>query len=791
MIKQARWIAPAGVEDMKPCHFLAIKEFDINEVPEELLLQLTCDGNYLLEVNRQTVGRGPARGTRSVAFYDEYDISGFLHRGRNQVAILVNCMNINAQATWPITPALRAAIGSTYLSDESWATYVCDHEFPVGGPMYTGQSGFAQYRDMNFDFHLALPERAVTIAIAETSPLVAKELRKRDIPMPLETTVLPADIAAAAEVPPCDLNCMEFARINTSEAHLPLPENSESILSRLTLPGREAITLPDVKNIALVIDFAKEVSGRVEIVIDAPAGSVADIVYEEELYQGDRLRADHTHTNPTYQFCDRCILREGRQTIGNLIMERGFRMVQLTLRNLSRPAKIYSIRAVDVRYPFAPRAQFFSSDYQLNRLWECAIETISACTTDIFTDCPWRERLFYCNDMVIENRVALKLFGDPAIHKRALRMVFSQKRKDGLFTSTSPSMIDEIPEGKTNFHVILSGNLTLAISVLDYYLHTGDKEMVRECFGQLKKMLDTFKSWKDERGIITPPVKYWNFVDWSFELNGMELNGKPTSLLNFLYIIAAGAFNRLAGAIGEEVLESNDELERICRNSVETFYSEKDGFFLNSTADITAPDAYLSALGVPPEKGFVIDRSSRLAHALALLAGADPALCGRFADESLLTPELYYGIFLLVGYEKAQEPLAALRYIRTHWGKMLDSGTPTLWENGVHKIGKAGFGGSASLCHGFSSSPAAFLQTVILGVAPLAPGFTRFKFAPQCADLSFAKGVIPTPAGSIRVQWEKKDGLLLASIHVPSGCTAETEQGILTAGEHTLTLKAQ
>jgi hypothetical protein len=536
----------------------------------------------------------------------------------------------------------------------------------------------------------------------------------------------------------------------------------------------------------MVIDFAKEVSGRVEIVLDAPAGSVADIVYEEELYLGDRLRADHTHTNPTYQFCDRCVLREGKQNIGNLIMERGFRMVQLTLRNLSRPAKIYSITAFDVRYPFAPRAQFFSSDYQLNRLWETAKETISACTTDIFTDCPWRERLFYCNDMVIENRVALKLFGDPAIHKRALRMVFSQKRKDGLFTSTSPSMIDEIPEGKTNFHVILSGNLTLSISVLDYYLHTGDNEMVKECFAQLKKMLETFKSWKDERGIITPPLKYWNFVDWSFELNGMELNGKPTSLLNFLYIISARAFLQLARAIGETPVESEEELERICRNSVETFYSAKDGFFLNSTKDITAADAYLSALGVPPEKGFKIDRSSRLAHALALLAGADPALCGKIADESLLPPELYYGIFLLDGYEKSGDVQSALHYIRTHWGKMLDSGTPTLWENGVHKIGKAGFGGSASLCHGFSSSPAAFLQTVILGVSPLAPGFARFKFAPQSADLSFAKGVIPTPCGSIRVEWKKSGNQLEVSLHVPQNCIAETPQGILSAGDHKL-----
>ena len=786
MINQAKWIAPAGVEDMKPCHFLALKEFEIKAIPASLIMQLTCDGNYLLEINGQIIGRGPARGTRSVAFYDEYDIAGYLHCGLNQAAVLVNCMNIDAQATWPITPALRAAIGETVLSDESWTTFVCADEFPVGGPMYTGQSGFAQYRNMNFDYHLALPEKARTVIVPETSPLVKKELRKRDIPMTLETPVLPADITGAAEVPPCDLDCMEFARINTSETRMPLPENSEAVLSNLTLPGREPVTLPDVKNISMVIDFAKEVSGRVEIVLDAPAGSVADIVYEEELYQGDRLRADHTHTNPTYQFCDRCVLREGKQNIGNLIMERGFRMVQLTLRNLSRPAKIYSITAFYVRYPFAPRAQFFSSDYQLNRLWETAKETISACTTDIFTDCPWRERLFYCNDMVIENRVALKLFGDPAIHKRALRMVFSQKRKDGLFTSTSPSMIDEIPEGKTNFHVILSGNLTLSISVLDYYLHTGDKEMVKECFGQLKKMLETFKSWKDERGIITPPLKYWNFVDWSFELNGMELNGKPTSLLNFLYIISARAFLQLARAIGETPVESEEELERICRNSVETFYSAKDGFFLNSTKDITAADAYLSALGVPPEKGFKIDRSSRLAHALALLAGADPALCGKIADESLLPPELYYGIFLLDGYEKSGDVQSALHYIRTHWGKMLDSGTPTLWENGVHKIGKAGFGGSASLCHGFSSSPAAFLQTVILGVSPLAPGFARFKFAPQSADLSFAKGVIPTPCGSIRVEWKKSGNQLEVSLHVPQNCIAETPQGILSAGDHKL-----
>ena len=302
-----------------------------------------------------------------------------------------------------------------------------------------------------------------------------------------------------------------------------------------------------------------------------------------------------------------------------------------------------------------------------------------------------------------------------------------------------------------------------------------------------KKMLETFKSWKDDRGIITPPLKYWNFVDWSFELNGMAFNGKPSCLLNFLYILSCRALLYLAGAIGEIPVESESELQRICKNSVAEFYSEKDGVFLNSTVDTAASKEVLTALGVvPPAEGTPIGKSSRLAHALALLAGADPELCRGMSDETLLAPELYYGIFLLDGYSSVRDCRGALAYIRKFWGEMLDSGTPTLWENGVHKKGKAGFGGSASLCHGFSTSPAAFLQSSILGVSPLAPGFTRFKFAPECADLKFARGVVPTPYGSIRVAWEVVDGKVNSTLHVPENCAAETPAGEFGAGDHLL-----
>ena len=791
MINKALWIAPAGAENLKPCWFLARRKVTFNAVPESLPLQITCDGNYLLEINGMTIGRGPARGNRQTAFFDQYETAKYFHPGENTISILSICMNINAMSTFPITPAVRMALGDILVTDLEWETYLCTAEFPTGGPSFTRQSGFAEWRNLNFDHHITLPERAQTIEVAADSPLQKKNLCRRDVPMPLETIVLPADIPAAALVPPADLSRTDFAKLNTAEEHLPLPEDAGKIFAALLNETDVALPLPESNGgVTFVIDFAKEVSGRVEIELTAPAGSVADIVYEEELYQGDRLRADHTHTSPDYQFCDRNVLRSGRQTVGNLIMERGFRMVQLTLRNLTAPVVIHSIKAVDVRYPFAPRGQFFCSDYQLNRLWETAKETISACTTDIFTDCPWRERLFYCNDMVIENRTALKIFGDPAIHKRAFRMVFSQKRSDGLFTSISPSTLGDIPDGATNFNVILSGNLTLTMSVLDYYMHTGDLDMVKEALPPLRKMLMTFKSWKDDKGILHPPLKYWNFIDWSFELNGMAFSGKATSLLNFLYIISCKAFLKLADYAGEEPVESAAGLQKILDGSISEFYSPEKERFINTTADPAASFDELIKLGVPPEKDFPVSNFSRLAQAMALIAGADKKLCSGIADESLLVPELYYGIFLLDGYEILQDTDGALAYIRKHWGSMLDSGTPTLWENGVHKIGKAGFGGSASLCHGFSSSPAAFLQSVILGVAPTAPGFREFKFAPVTADVKFASGNVPTPCGSIRAKWQKEGNLITATLHVPAGCTAHTPAGTFTAGAHSFSWHA-
>ena len=99
----------------------------------------------------------------------------------------------------------------------------------------------------------------------------------------------------------------------------------------------------------------------------------------------------------------------------------------------------------------------------------------------------------------------------------------------------------------------------------------------------------------------------------------------------------------------------------------------------------------------------------------------------------------------------------ALSHIRAHWGKMIKTGTPTLWEIGVYPVytEKRDAESAHSLCHGFCTTPVNYFQTAILGVRPISPGFGTFEAILEAHDLEFAEGSIPTPKGNFKISVNK------------------------------------
>ena len=159
----------------------------------------------------------------------------------------------------------------------------------------------------------------------------------------------------------------------------------------------------------------------------------------------------------------------------------------------------------------------------------------------------------------------------------------------------------------------------------------------------------------------------------------------------------------------------------------------------------------------------------------------------------------FYGFYVLQALAKSGDADTALDFIRTYWGAMLDLGATTFWEDfnldwlpnagRIDELVPAGkkdihsdFGAYCykgfrhSLCHGWSSGPAAWLIAHVLGIQPVEVGCKTVRIKPFLGDLKWAEGSFPTPLGVIKVRHEKQaDGTLKSDIRAPAGITLVRE----------------
>jgi hypothetical protein len=180
-------------------------------------------------------------------------------------------------------------------------------------------------------------------------------------------------------------------------------------------------------------------------------------------------------------------------------------------------------------------------------------------------------------------------------------------------------------------------------------------------------------------------------------------------------------------------------------------------------------------------------------HAVALLSGQLPdhrvgPSVNALERDDLLSPDLYMHHLVLRAMVKQGRSQQALDRIRKYWGPIVLTGTTTIWECVVDQKGKSAFNGAGSMCHGFSTTPIDFFQSVILGVRAIEPGFRRCLVAPQALDLDQASGTIPTPHGNIDVSWKRDRGQMELVLDVPQGVTAIVNQQPLKSGRHVVRL---
>jgi hypothetical protein len=764
--RHGKWIAPQNSNDIQNYYFRARAQFELSEIPEESVLHICAESYYLLYVNGVEIGRGPARGTHTHNYYDSHEVASLLRPGNNIIATLVQCMNYDTFVAAPAQPGVIAELNGIVASNATWEVSNAN-DWRRDVESYSVQVGHSEWRDLRLEplGWTAAKDSAIwepAWEIPKSSKVYIKKLLPRAIPALTQKIIYPVDIPVVASVPPtADLDAVEISALMNKEPYSAPGKKQITGLTTL-MTGQEACAriepASDNSGVTFIFDFNAEIAGRFEIDLTAPEGCVVDICYNESI-KDDRLAIKHSQDS--YHFVDRYILREGRQKIGNSVYDRGFKMIQIALRNFSAPIEIHQVKAIDNRYPFVRRASFNCDDLLLNRIWDACCETLEACTTDVFTDCPWRERAFWVNDLIVENKTSLQAFGGAEVHRRAFRLALSEAREGGIFPGVCPC-----PEG-ADYLVLVPTNLFIILMLKDYLMYSNDKELIKELMPNIILILETFSKWEDEHGFIFPDKKYWNFFDWGFEINGVSLNGRLTSLLSYLYIMAMKAVMKLSELTGKEVdcAKYQARIKNTSRNLEKCFFNEDAKRLADWLED-----------GIPSEN------SSQLAHAFALLSDEysqhnKAHFENALSDANILMPEMYLHYFVFQAMRLCGKEQIALDRIRKYWGDIVKTGSPTIWEAGIHEHGKDAFGGDGSLCHGFATSPIDFFQTTILGIEPLTPGFATFTVNPVAMDINFAEGRVPTPNGNIYIKWEREDNHLNIELQVPAGTVGKTIDG--------------
>ncbi len=518
----------------------------------------------------------------------------------------------------------------------------------------------------------------------------------------------------------------------------------------------EVVPPPEGEFVAVTLDLGPYRTGHLILEIEDAAGDeFVDVVFGESVERSG-LPFLIPLTSPSREsqaLRYRC--RPGRQRFESFFFY-GLRYALVVFRNVeSKPLKVrrIAVRQVHAAFPdeLEGAGSFTCSDERLNTLWQMGVTTQLNCAFDAFVDCPGREQAMWWGDARVQGRVTAFAFGDTTLLERGIRLVARSQTPVGSLHAHPPA---DLPR-----HQLPDFMMTWVGTVRDHWQLTGRTDLVLECLPTVHRLFEFLGAHESPDGLIGGFQGFWMFLDWV-----PIYKGDHSGPFNLLYLQSLRWAAELCRLGKDPAAAGYDARAAQVQAAVErAFWDEKAKCWR---------DGLDAATGKP------VEQVSQHTNALAILLGVKPETHAEIAREVLLksarskrtktiTAGPFFYTYVLEAMERQGLGAEVVGLIRDKWGEFfLDDGGSTFYENWTVTVD--------SRCHAWSASPVYHLVQTVLGVVPTSPGWASVRVAPVPETLEFARGVVPTPHGPLRVEWEKGgEDQLAVRVEVPEGMTAE------------------
>jgi len=765
----AGWVTHPTAPLREPIVLHFKRALDLTSAPSSYVVRVSADNRFILYVNGNRVGDGPARGDLTHWRYERFDIAPLLKAGKNLITATVWNFGVYAplaqfsdRTAFLLESEEKGASGIS--TPKGWLVEEENGVHPLGRDKVTLQTYFASGPGEELDASkydwswnsgaesknwvpVGSPMRDSIFPVFEAHSadttgdnpwgLIPDELPNMAYEDTSPGTVVRAELSQGASVP--------------GEPGM-IKGTVQTKSSDLQGFPRAVASVPAGRHVHLTLDRKTLTTAYPELTVSGGKGAHIVLTYSEALYddkkqKGDRDAVDYTdskgakHPRKALGLTDSFLPDGGQHRAFMPSWWRTWRYLDLDITTGSEPLTLESLKAYFTAYPFQERAKLDSGQPDLDKIWEISWRTARLDAHETYMDTPYYEQLQYIGDTRIQALISYSVANDDRLGRQAL-WAFDQSRiPEGITRSRYPS---SLPQNIPTFSLIWVGMLH------DYWMYRPDPQIVRDSLPGTRAVLTWFAKYEHTDGLLGE-LPWWSFIDWVVKGEIPSYDSNHESCMTSLeYLGALIDAADLEKNLGDPVLSQRYEARlNHVRSGIASMCWVPSRGLLAENPDQKVFSQQANILGVlydviPKDK-----QQEVLRRLIDIQPGTTP--------DGVMSASYYFRFYLSRALDHAglgDEYLKSL----DPWRELLPMHFSTWPEQP---------GETRSDSHAWSAHPIYDLLTLVAGVEPASEGFASVRITPHLGSLDHLTASYPHPQGDIQMEYRRTGSGLDATITLP------------------------
>ncbi len=754
----ASWVTHPSAPLREPLVLHFRRFLTLAAAPSSYIVRVSADNRFILYVNSQRVGDGPARGDLTHWRYERFDLAPYLRPGQNLITATV--------WNWGVYAPIAQMSDRTAFLLESEATGVDAISTPEGWQVEIepGHRALDRSSVTQRAYMAAGPGEEINASLYDWSWNTPSDGSSNWVPVasPMRDSIYPGvNLAHSADATgdnpwglvPDPLPPMAYAPASAGQNVRVQVVNGQAAEPSLQSFPQAPVTIPANTHVHILLD--RQTLTTAYPILTVSGGKSAQIwfTYSEALYdnqdhKGDRNALDYTdaegvkHPRRALGLRDSFIPDGGGNRVFEPLWWRTWRYLDLDIRTADEPLQLDSLTAAFTVYPFEERATFQSPDPDLAQIWQISWRTARLDAHETYMDTPYYEQLQYIGDTRIQALISYAVTGDDRLARQALDAFNDSRIPEGITRSRYPS---SLPQNIPTFSLLWIG------MVHDYWMYRPDPAPIRASLMGIRTVLDWFAQYQQPDGLLRE-LPWWSFIDWvpSGAIPTYDSHGE-SCVTTLQYLGALSNAADLEAAFSDPIFAA--ELRTRAAHVRAGVYAKCWGSARGLLADNPDKTLFSQQANIMGVLYDVIPKSQQqvvLRKLLTIEPGTTP--------NGVLSASYYFRFYLARALDHAGMADLYLASIQP-WRQLLALHFST-WPEVP--------GNTRSDSHAWSAHPIYDLLTLVAGVEPASPGFHTVRIAPHFGSLPSLTATFPHPDGTIEVAYHRQGKALDAAITLPA-----------------------